>query len=275
MNTTQISKLAVFAILFLSFSAVYSDEKENLTLEAIHQRASKTLGENHQSIEETISASFGEKAADYQVKLIGLMHRPEGVVYHHSVTPKTDVEVSKLEDYAQIGHGKDIDLNQNDAQTPQKNPIEVSTGNIEILHASEMKTFEALDGFGFGRHHGAPKVKDSLIDISLTKIDSQSINNQTGDITVVVNQEPALVTTTTEPDKIDQQAIEFFKDNPLAAPLVTQNGLQWIAHGPVTASATRCIKCHEVKKDTLLGLFRYEFNSRPLTSLPKSLVRVD
>lgn len=64
---------------------------------------------------------------------------------------------------------------------------------------------------------------------------------------------------TTKPTPLDKRAITLFRDNSKAGPVLLKSGDKWIAHGAIRATEAKCIKCHEVEKDALLGLFRYEF----------------
>ena len=66
------------------------------------------------------------------------------------------------------------------------------------------------------------------------------------------------------PTTLDKRAIALFNESPSASPQLLKKNGKWIGHGPIRATEARCIKCHEVKKDTLLGVFRYEFIDKKL-----------
>ena len=64
---------------------------------------------------------------------------------------------------------------------------------------------------------------------------------------------------TTPPTALDNRAIDLFNEQLEAKPQLLKTKGTWIGHGPIRATKARCIKCHEVEKGTLLGVFRYEF----------------
>ena len=68
-----------------------------------------------------------------------------------------------------------------------------------------------------------------------------------------------LVPKTTPPTALDHRAISLFSEQLEAKPQLLRTKGKWIGHGPIRASEARCVKCHEVEKGTLLGVFRYEF----------------
>lgn len=72
---------------------------------------------------------------------------------------------------------------------------------------------------------------------------------------------PKVKPKTTPPTTQDKRAIAHFQVDPGEKPVLMKSGTKWIAHGPIRATEAKCMKCHEVQKGELLGLFRYEFTA--------------
>ena len=63
------------------------------------------------------------------------------------------------------------------------------------------------------------------------------------------------------PSQLDERAIKLFRDGNEETPLIGKVDGNWVGHGPIRATQDACIKCHDVERGALLGVFRYDFSA--------------
>lgn len=159
---------------------------------------------------------------------------------------------------------------------------------IRKIHEETLQKFVAAQGFGYGRRIVIPKGPSNR--------NHQFTDFMTGDeefrvalIGLVKNAEgtvyPAAADLKHEdpqkrlvrlleagqagfeearkdpPSKLDQRAITLFREGDEEAPLIGKVNGNWVGHGPIRATQDACIKCHEVERGALLGVFRYDFSA--------------
>ncbi|MFT5468723.1 MAG: hypothetical protein ACI8UO_003835 [Verrucomicrobiales bacterium] len=158
---------------------------------------------------------------------------------------------------------------------------------IEKIHSETLKKFIEAQGFGYSRKISIPKGPGDrnhqftdfmkgdegfrVALIGLVKREAGTVYPAAADFKEETNEEGLQrflelgqkgfeESSEDPPDDLDNHAIEVFREGQKDAPLTGKVDGNWTAHGPIRATQESCMKCHDVERGTLLGVFRYEFS---------------